>query len=411
MQFCENETHFFHRDKELEIITIEKFSLNPHTNSTEKDNSGKNYLLETYLNQLPLTDNNVEDTKNIIHNNNNKETINGNSDSGVHTEDATTTPEVGTSSNTYVDTETARNKPITTIPTDYHHKRLPKKNASLPIKHNQHHHYHKHPKRNYRKTSKRETKLLKDHASSKEFLLVSQQSSFMPDGKNDEHNYDDNDTETNDNNDESTDSTELNSVHHQVGALQKLVTINKHLQREEELLLRLMTKIRNYNSDTATTTIDDDVSSANQIRTAIDQVNYNMNSTNSEIKRLEIELQKSQEILSVKSDVINRLSIELEEIEISENKYKCGGNLYDLQNHVILTQAPLYFQKDDFETATVNLHCDQRNVNKFAATGMTNAKVGPKKLINEFYKDHDLIVMNGNGDGGGNEYPLLGTLV
>lgn len=313
---------------------------------------------------------------------------------------------MGTSSTVYAGNENAITKTLSTVPSFLYHKRLPKKNASLLLlkRNQQQPHHNRHPKRNHQhhRTSKRETKLLKDHESSIEFL-VSMEQQLKPDTNN-KDNYDnevENNAANNTDNDES-----ISSVHHQVVLLQNLVTINKHLQREEELLLRLMTKMRNYNSN-----IQANEMSANQIRTAIDQINCNMNSTNTEIQRLEMELQSSQELLHVKSDVVNRLSLELEEMEIAEGKHLSNGerNLNCLEKRVMLAQAPFYFQKDDFDTATVNLHCDQRNVNKFAATGMTNAKVGPKKLINEFCKDPDLLAINVNG--GDNEYTLMGTLV
>lgn len=394
MLACANHIcNFSHsRDRELQIATIEQTTSNHH-HFSERD-AGKSYLLETYLNGIHP--NNVENNHHdpIIA----KETTTGNSDSGVHTEDATTTPELGISPthNTDADNEDADNN---NAPHDLIGKQqfLKRKKATTEMapqstsKRNQHHRHH-HTKRKHHTTSKRETKLLKDHECSKEFLASINVASSSG-------TADVSDNDGCSSNDECDCKDDNNCVRHQVMAMQKLVVVNKHLQREEELLVRLMAKVRKYECDMPDM-------SAVQIRTAIEQVNRNITCTGAELHRMEMEMENFGELLSVKSDVVNRLSHELEQLEIDENV--CGDatamatTRYRLPDDVILRQAPLYFQKDDCGIAAINLHCDQRNANKFAATGMDNAKVGPKKLLNEFCKDQELLTYDS---------ALLGTLV
>lgn len=385
----------FRRDRELQIATIEQTTSNHHR--LNENDAGKSYLLETYLNGIHpnSVDNNRPDP--IIA----KETTTVNSDSGVHTEDAT--PTISPTHNTDADNEDADNN----TDTNGKHQLLKRNKATMEMaqstssKRNQHHRHH-HTKRKHHTTSKRETKLLKDHECSKEFLASIKHASSS--GTADVSDNED---------DACSDESNTDCSRQQVMALQKLVAVNKHLQREEELLVRLMAKVRKYECDMP------DNMSAVQIRGAIEQVNRNITISGDELHRMEMEIENFGELLSVKSDVVHRLSRELEQLEIGENvsgtvapplaavATATAAVRYRLPDDVILRQAPLYFQKDDCGIAAVNLHCDQRNVNKFAATGMDNAKVGPKKLLNEFRKDQELLVTYAMAG----DSALLGTLV
>lgn len=411
-----------YRDRELQIAKIEE----ARHRLREKEH-GKNYLLETYLNGL----HDVDD----------KEIGHGNSDSGVHTsEDATTTPEVGIS-------------PVhgDEIGDDFFEDK-----NSIPSMHTKR-----------KSQSKRETKLLREHECSKEFLSTTQ---ATPPPEND-------------------DKIDADNITGQIEVLEKIVSINKHLQREEELLVRLSAKIRKYESDDPNLT-------ETQIKAAIERVNSTIDKGFIEIQRMEHEFNVSDEMLEVKSDVINRLSKELEKLDLEEiqtdlqqqstliidsdqihghvldtmdttssNNNNSQSNInsirqqqitlqppmvfrdhpnyndattlphaslkinsnnqipttsyisnsvntfippYRVSDQIIFTQAPNYFEKDDCGVPLVNLlqHIDQRNLNSTYA--MHNVKVGPKKLLTGFGKDPD-------SDTGlssmGEDCSQLGTLV
>ncbi|XP_037040987.1 uncharacterized protein LOC119077783 isoform X2 [Bradysia coprophila] len=415
------------RDRELQIAKIEE----ARHRLREKEH-GKNYLLETYLNGLHDADDKEE-----IGNGNS-----GNSDSGVHTsEDATTTPEVGIS-------------PVhgDEICDDF----FDDKNGTMSV----------HTKR--KSQSKRETKLLREHECSKEFLSMAH-STTLPEMHDDDIDAD--------------------NISGQIEVLEQIVSINKRLQREEELLVRLSAKIRKYESD-------DPNLSETQIKAAIERVNSTIDKGFIEIQRMEHEFNVSDEMLEVKSDVINRLSEELYNLDLetadtdlqqplalttdtdqihghfadimcttSSNNHNSASNInsvrqqqitlqppmffrdhphyndattqphaslnihpnnqistapyasdavnkfippYRVSDQMIFTQAPNYFQKDDCGVPLVNLlqHIDQRNLNSPYA--VHNVKVGPKKLLTGFGKDPD-------SDTGlssmGEDCSQLGTLV
>lgn len=416
--------YLFHRDRELQIAKIEE----ARHRLREKEH-GKNYLLETYLNGL-----HDADDKEIGNGNS------GNSDSGVHTSEATTTPEVGIS-------------PVhgDEICDDF----FDDKNGIMSV----------HSKR--KSQSKRETKLLREHECSKEFISMAH-STTSP--ENDDANVD------------------ADNISGQIEVLEKIVSINKHLQREEELLVRLSAKIRKYESDDPNLT-------ETQIKAAIERVNSTIDKGFIEIQRMEHEFNVSDEMLEVKSDVINRLSEELQKIDLetvepdlrhqltltidsdqihghasdlmcttSSNNNNSQSNInsirqqqitlqppmvfrdhpnyndaatiphaslnsnannqipttsyinsvntvippYRVSDQIIFTQAPNYFEKDDCGVPLVNLlqHIDQRNLNSTYA--VHNVKVGPKKLLTGFGKDPDSDTgLSSMGD----DCTQLGTLV
>lgn len=186
----------------------------------------------------------------------------GNSDSGVHTsEDATTTPEVGIS-------------PVhgDEICDEFYDD----KNCTMSV----------HTKR--KSQSKRETKLLREHQCSKEFLSMAHSTTIQSENDAD---------------------IDADNISGQIEMLEKIVSINKHLQREEELLVRLSAKIRKYESDDPNLT-------ETQIKAAIERVNSTIDKGFIEIQRMEHEFNVSDEMLEVKSDVINRLSDELQKLDL-----------------------------------------------------------------------------------------------
>lgn len=371
---------------------------------------GKNYLLETYLNGLHEADD--------------KEIAVVNSDSGVHTENATPTPEVSASpANTdeppHTDGFSQLNADAkTTCATE---------NAGV--------------NGNGRRKSDRETKLLKEHEGRKEYCEA-QKDTVPPSGGA---------------SDPIEDAAPLGgNVADQIEMLEKVVTINKHIQREEELLVRLNAKIRRYQSDNPAMTEE-------EVMVALERVNGDIATVNVEMEKMEHELDMSNEMLVAKADIVKQLSRELEALEMlstcirhemddpSHVKSHTEPVLYDApstsracqlrnavpsstvafvdpqanpgrhnvlneqinfyknmlpningcenvslatmpvpptpymnDNHVALGQVPQFFQKTRADAGRMNAlqtSSDQRNLNTNAATMAKCIKIGPKKLM------------------------------
>lgn len=289
----------FRRDRELQIAKIEE----ARHRLREKEH-GKNYLLETYLNGL-----HDADDKEIGNGNS------GNSDSGVHTsEDATTTPEVGISpvhGDEICDDFFDGKNGITSSSSSVHTKR--------------------------KSQSKRETKLLREHECSKEFLSMAH-STTLPE-----------------NDDADDDDFDADNISGQIEVLEKIVSINKRLQREEELLVRLSAKIRKYESDDPNLT-------ETEIKAAIERVNGTIDKGLVEIQRMEHEFNVSDEMLEAKSDVINRLSEELEKLDLETVET-------DLSHQFTLTT-----DSDQIDERFVDIMCTTRSNNHNSASNNNSVR-------------------------------------
>lgn len=558
----------FRRNRERQISKIES----GHRTHREHD-MGKNYLLETYLNRLNDIDGDDddddddvdgEDIDGNVNNQNDDQTEEidkelrtpPNSDSGVNTEDVATSPEIGlsspspnaapsTSSQT-TDNNNNNNKTdkISSTGSEVHEssneickrqsiKQKPSKKQS--------------PRKLHHTTAQsREAKLMKEHESRKEFCRKLE-------------------TDTNSNSLGVSDSTaaaaatttatatssdkrDLNDhLAGQIELLEKVIAINKHIQHEEELMVRLSAKIQKYE-------VDNPNLSEGEMKVVLERINSNIESSSSELKKTENELNESNQMLLDKSKMVEQLSMELEALELSEphenqniihvpshqiqihsenreafesaaqcrqmeqanneqqpftcqafvpNAAKTGtlpklissaltksapvnacntysGTIPKIQqqqppqqrynhrdimvpmstaahrpaivsipssavyvaknqsflipDHVVLSQAPLFFQKSDFN-GNFTQSTDQRNINTNynhpsnsnnhtnlnvnsnsmhinsvnLNPSMANAKVGPKKMMNGFYKDPDSDTgLSSMGDDG---FQQLGTLV
>lgn len=223
---------------------------------------GKNYLLETYLKGLHDADEK-------------QESATGNSDSGVHTEETTTTasPEVTHPQNEDEISETL-------LPTEQNLSKASKK-----------------------KRSKRESELLMEHESTKEF------SNTITEEKS---------SETNNGNEPLNDE-----VAAQIDILEKLIVLNKHLQREEELMVRLGAKIKRYEADASGLT-------EQQVKDSLDRVNDQLNNNSHELQQMETEIKVSEDILCKKTDVLKKLYDELEEAEVEHRRLNCVGQPPDV---------------------------------------------------------------------------------
>lgn len=92
----------------------------------------------------------------------------------------------------------------------------------------------------------------------------------------------------------------------QIEMLEKMVSINKKLQREEELLLKLTVKIRRCEYENPELTEDD-------IKREINKINTEIDKRNKETAKTEQQLQVYDEVLKIKSNVLDQLLEEYEQ--------------------------------------------------------------------------------------------------
>lgn len=118
----------------------------------------------------------------------------------------------------------------------------------------------------------------------------------------------------------------------QIELLEKVIAINKHIQREEELLVRLNAKIQKYE-------VDDPNLTESEMRKVLDQINTNIDASGSELLKTEHELNASTQMLMTKSQIVKQLSEELEALEIDGEIGDGGGggkqNLIHVPSHQI----------------------------------------------------------------------------
>jgi hypothetical protein len=214
---------------------------------------GKNYLLETYLKALPESDDK-------------QELAAGNSDSGVHTEETAASPEA------------------------QHEDEI--SDTLLPLNEATSNAFKAGTKK---RRSKREHELLLEHQSTKEYSSAIKDE--LKSGAVEGANKDSIDSE----------------VAAQIDILEKLIVLNKHLQREEELCVRLSAKIKRYEADAS------GLSEA-QVKDSLSRVNEQLDEKNGVIAQMEDEIKTSDETLTAKTDFLKQLYDELEEAEVEQRK-------------------------------------------------------------------------------------------
>ncbi|CAD7081862.1 unnamed protein product [Hermetia illucens] len=305
------------RDRELQIAKIEE-----DRHRMREREHGKNYLLETYLNGL--------------HEAEEKEIVTVNSDSGVHTEGATSSPEIGIHENeaylnvAELDDETGR-------PESY---ALPRNSSTYKGK-----------------SSLREQKLFKVHEQIKEYKTAKLDNSDdkckgeLLNCRACEEVVDDADESR---------KTEKATVEDDIAAkiewMEKLVAINKHLQKEEELLVRLGAKIRKYESENPAL-------NEQQIREALARVNINIDNSEKEMQRLENDLLIFNEKLQEKTNLLEVLNKELLVIEQSEQINSTKANALNLNSENLaenLYSFSQYISKPNYEFNENNENRDHK---------------------------------------------------
>lgn len=246
-----------YRDREVEISNIED-----ERHKLREKEHGKNYLLETYLKGLQDS---AEE----------KESGVGNSDSGVHTEEATTSPEIAPSP--LHDDEETHQTSTNILQSEPKEKRT--SNSS---------------NNNIKSRSRRENELRIEH----ETIVKNLQQLSM-------------------NEEEEQGAmalpSETSEVSQQIEALEKIVNINKQLQKEEELLVRLGAKIKRYEADASGL-------SEQQVLEALEKVNLQLTTGDEQLEKMELNIKESDKILQVKSIELKKLYDEVEEVEVQHNR-------------------------------------------------------------------------------------------
>jgi hypothetical protein len=279
------------RDRELEISTIEE-----ERHKLREKEHGKNYLLETYLKGLPGSS---SDDK--------QELAAGNSDSGVHTEETAASPEVQHEdeiSETLIPLNSGEQKKSSTI-------------AS---------------KKTRERRSKREHELMMEHQSMKNAMKKFDEAvaaaSMDDDGKlveNENVDVDEGDEEVDE------DGKPINKeLAAQIDILERLIVLNKHLQREEELCVRLSSKIKRYEADAS------GLSEA-QVKESLERVNEQLDAKNYEISKMEDEIKATDVSLGEKSEMLKKLYDDLEEAEVEHRKLEA----VNLENAPIQIPLPM----------------------------------------------------------------------
>lgn len=116
---------------------------------------------------------------------------------------------------------------------------------------------------------------------------------------------------------ENTQLRHPNEVAQQIEILEKIVAINKHLQKEEELLVRLGAKIKRYEADATGL-------SEQQVKDALDRVNVQLTDGDEKLIKLDDDIKHSDVLLHEKSNELKKLYDELEEFEVENNRLTVG---------------------------------------------------------------------------------------
>ena len=145
-----------------------------------------------------------------------------------------------------------------------------------------------------KRRSKREHELLLEHQSTKEYSSAIKDEKKVDDAGSSREPID-------------------SEVAAQIDILEKLIVLNKHLQREEELCVRLSAKIKRYEADAS------GLSEA-QVKDSLSRVNEQLDTKTCEIAKMEGEIKTSDDTLSAKTDFLKALYDELEEAEMEQRK-------------------------------------------------------------------------------------------
>lgn len=250
------------RDRELQIRRIEE------ARQRREKEHGRNYVLKAYLSSL-TADNGAGDAGSAHPSFEADGAAGLNSDSGVH--EGGSSPDGGGGASSIGTASIGKPK------ADSRRANVVPKTTAKPTVF---------PLGKHKPKSKREYELFRHHENNKELIAHSTCAAAVP-------------------------SPTSNGLDEQIEWLEKIVVINKQLQREEELIVRLNAKLTKCRSS------DPSMSMA-QLSAAIGTVNSSMEYSTGEAERVQREIDITHAMLGTKEEMIARMSIELHALESEE---------------------------------------------------------------------------------------------
>ncbi|XP_055382484.1 histone-lysine N-methyltransferase, H3 lysine-79 specific [Condylostylus longicornis] len=163
--------------------------------------------------------------------------------------------------------------------------------------------------------------------------------------------------------------TNNENISEKIQWMEKLVMINKHLQREEELLVRLGAKIRKYESENPL--LDE-----NQIREALSKVNNHLETGNMEIEKLELDLLSTKEQLEKRFSLLQNLNKELIEKEKEEEERK-----EEEEEQLQQDNEQIQYNEEELKLQQLNQSTNEFGNENQAQTPSQN-EINPSKRIN-----------------------------
>uniref|UniRef100_A0A336KQW7 CSON014185 protein n=1 Tax=Culicoides sonorensis TaxID=179676 RepID=A0A336KQW7_CULSO len=316
------------RDREVEINNIED-----ERHKLREKEHGKNYLLETYLKGLQDS---AEE----------KESGVGNSDSGVHTEEVTTSPEIAPSP--LYDEDNGHQTNSNILHTEPKEKRNSNSNNNSSSNKNR---------------SRRETELRIEH----ETIVKNLKELSMKEEIDEEEEQG-----------AMALPPETSKISQEIEVLEKIVNINKQLQKEEELLVRLGAKIKRYEADATGL-------SEQQVLEALERVNKTLEINDDQLGKMDLEIKESDKLLEEKSSVLKKLYDELEEVEVEHNRLNANSQRIELDldfNALAITS------ESDMNLSREYLAENMYNVSKTIYSGGSEfnaAEFSPTSDINDMF--------------------------
>lgn len=147
-------------------------------------------------------------------------------------------------------------------------------------------------------------------------------------------------TKADDNSENSAD--EFSKIQQQIKILEKLSIINKRLQKEEELIVRLGSKLRRYLSEDHISYIENEeeiVTMLNQIRKQMDNSSKEIESTAIEIERASDQIEKRKQMFDILCKELEEADEESKILEVEMHKMSIYDNPAQLVNPYVANES------------------------------------------------------------------------
>lgn len=158
-------------------------------------------------------------------------------------------------------------------------------------------------------------------------------------------------TKSDDNSETSTD--ELSRIQQQIDILEKLTIVNKRLQREEELIVRLGVKLRRYLCEDEISYID----SQDQIVSMLNTLRSQMDNSSKEIENAAIEMERADYQLEKRKNLLDILAKELEDVDLESQTLEVQNTIGD-SDHMFTDVQYVTMQTPYEDNALCNLPLD-----------------------------------------------------